>query len=508
MAPRSITDDEISLIKAMIARGVKNKDIQFFFNRPERSVNSGRITGIGNGTYSNAAAIGAASDTDLDIFIAKHRAGGAHSTPPRSSPTDPSTLQAMFQKGADGLWRLRDGESDTRECKLAFGLKHAFQWVKAIAGLANNRGGYVFFGIADGGHVGPVGEDLSHVALGLSSDFEAIDPVEITSRLKSFLDPTPRIERHTLTLDGRKIGVIHVEAHPSRPVIATKADADRIREGDIYYRYPGQTSRIKYSDLRALLDSRDAHARMGILPMVEKLLALGPQRALLADLELGELHDGSKPIMIDPALVDQIKFIREGSFDEMEGAPTLKLVGEVVAAGAAQVGSRGAITDENLLRNFLHQETVSQPREYIRYAAGAGHADWLPLRYFAHRGQMDRAAAIQAIQEADGTRKRKAALIAMIGNDNAAFKEYVGSPRRVLAKLKAGEVEEPTDAKSAGVLAQAICGLESLSPPSGPLLMETLERWRSQLEQGHSTLSYIRRAACRLDELMFPFVAP
>ena len=46
MAKSSISDQEISLIKAMLARGMKNKDIQFFFNRPDRAVNSGRISTI------------------------------------------------------------------------------------------------------------------------------------------------------------------------------------------------------------------------------------------------------------------------------------------------------------------------------------------------------------------------------------------------------------------------------------------------------------------------------
>lgn len=42
MSRRTITEMEIALIKAMISRGMKNKDIQFFFNRPERPVNTGR----------------------------------------------------------------------------------------------------------------------------------------------------------------------------------------------------------------------------------------------------------------------------------------------------------------------------------------------------------------------------------------------------------------------------------------------------------------------------------
>ena len=40
---RSISDEEIGLIKALLARGERNVDIQFYFNRQDRPVNSGRI---------------------------------------------------------------------------------------------------------------------------------------------------------------------------------------------------------------------------------------------------------------------------------------------------------------------------------------------------------------------------------------------------------------------------------------------------------------------------------
>ena len=488
---------------------MKNKDIQFFFNRPDRAVNSGRITGIANGTYSDSADIAAATDEEVDKFTAAPQAQSASESAEDQSPLAEARVRSMFACDSGGTWRLRDGESDTRECKSNFGLKHAHQWIKAIAALANNRGGHLFFGVADGGHTGTNGEDLAHAVVGLTTnDFEAVDPVDITSKLKAFLDPTPRIERAVIEFDGKRVGVIHVEQHVSRPVIATKGDGDKIREGDIYYRYPGQTSRIKYSDLRGVLDARDTQARLGILPLVERLLSLGPQRALLADLEHGQLHDGNMAIMIDPSLVEQIKFIREGSFDQIDGAPALKLVGDVVASNSSSMSSRGAITDEILLRNFLKQETISQPREYIRYAAGAGHATWLPLRYFAQKGKLDRAGTIKTIQEADGTGKRKSSLIAKLKSDKAAFNVYEGRPKSVLAKLKLGEVPEPTGHQSAAHLAQAICGLEALSPPSGPSLFEVIERWRSQVEPGHPNLTYFRRAACRLDELMFPFSEP
>jgi hypothetical protein len=69
MSRRTITDHEIALIKAMLAGGMKNQDIQFFFNRPNRPVNTGRISTIGKESYSISAEILPASDSDLDSFI-------------------------------------------------------------------------------------------------------------------------------------------------------------------------------------------------------------------------------------------------------------------------------------------------------------------------------------------------------------------------------------------------------------------------------------------------------
>ena len=66
---RSITEQEIALIKAMLARGLKNKDIQFLFNRPDRPVNTGRISTIRSGSYSNSSQIIAASDEELETFL-------------------------------------------------------------------------------------------------------------------------------------------------------------------------------------------------------------------------------------------------------------------------------------------------------------------------------------------------------------------------------------------------------------------------------------------------------
>ncbi len=96
---RTITDQEIALIKAMIARGIKNTDIQFFFNRPGRPVNSGRISNIADGSYSDSALIPAATDDELNTFLAE-----------RSPSTDvPGVVIASTGSEADPVSRSVSG---------------------------------------------------------------------------------------------------------------------------------------------------------------------------------------------------------------------------------------------------------------------------------------------------------------------------------------------------------------------------------------------------------------
>jgi predicted HTH transcriptional regulator len=180
----------------------------------------------------------------------------------------PAALKELFEKVDVELeWRLKAGETDEHECKENFSFQDV-RWMKAVAALANHRGGYLLFGIYDKGKKGPNDKDLGLVVCGLKTDhFEKADIAKFSTRLKSMFDPTPQFTTAAVKVGGLTVGVLHVKQHPSRPVIATKQEGD-IREGDIHFRYPGQSSRIKYSDLRAILDDRDSlsveqHERVG-----------------------------------------------------------------------------------------------------------------------------------------------------------------------------------------------------------------------------------------------------
>jgi hypothetical protein len=351
-------------------------------------VNSGRITGIASGTYSNSAAILRSTNEELKAFLNSHSPSAAvplvvaPAEAEMSSPLSEAILRQMFIKDTGDVWRLDLGETDSAECKTTFRMKNVGPWLRAVAALANNRGGYVFFGVGDKDPAG------AYPVVGLTTtEFADTDPAEIAQRIRATFDPTPRFQKAVFEVGGKKVGVLHVEQHPSRPIIATKGDGNEIREGDIFFRYPGQSTRITYADLRAMLDARDAQARAEIFPMIQRLLALGPARAMIADLAEGRLMDGKRTIEMDEDIIKELNLIKEGEFEERTGAPALRLIGDVKTA-APTLLKKGLVTRSHMRDDFLTGLPKADPLDYIRCAIEVSGNDWLPIRYFARAARM------------------------------------------------------------------------------------------------------------------------
>lgn len=514
---RSITDEEIALIKAMASRKMQNKDIQFFFNRPDRPVNSGRISGIKDGTYSDSASIAAADAKSLDKFLASFKgkdisasvkiSGDLSSAPPQNGPLTELVLSNMFEKQANGTWQFKHGESDQHECKQDFSFKHSGKWLRAVAALANNGGGYIAFGVMDKRITNGKIDPESYTVRGLQNpEFINADPAEFTKRIKATFDPTPKVEYAILDLEGKAVGIMYVHQHGSRPVIAQKGDGEQVKEGDIFFRYPGQSARIKYSDLRTLLDERDRQSREQIIPMIQKLLQLGPQNAMVADLTDGVLSNENRTIVIGEELLEKIKFIREGNFNETAGDPTLKLVGEVQAVdGSGAVVHKAFVTPADLLEEFLHLKSPFDPKEYIRCAVEGGNGSWLPMHYYARKAGLSTDELAKFIMSTKAPENRRQTYRDRAIGKISAFRKAGGQPDAVKMELQAGKLPElssPTDAANAGRAAAALS-----TKPALPLsdILEWLEKAAGIIQGSDRTswMSTIRRGLARVDELYF-----
>ena len=83
---------------------------------------------------------------------------------------------------------------------------------------------------------------------------------------------------------------------------------------------------------------------------MSKIGKAGPQNAAILDTERSIIEkDNSKILVMDNKLSEKIKFIKEGQFVEKEGAPTLKLIGDVVPIDRVEVIKK---VKENLIKEY------------------------------------------------------------------------------------------------------------------------------------------------------------
>lgn len=493
-----MTDEEIGLIKAMLADGIKNDAVHFYFNRADRLLSSGRITQIKQGTYG--AAVPAASPAETAAFIADWKSRQlAGAAPKTAHPTDAATITSMFEQ-VGASWTLRLGETDKAECKLNFRLAPLDRFagvIKTIAGFANNKGGYVLFGVRD--------ETL--VAEGLQGRvFGDTDPAEINRALVASLDPVPHVTKMTLAIGGAEIGVLYVEPHDHAPVVALRTISNVVSEGAIYYRYVGETRLIKPGELRQIIAMREQRA---VAEFSQRMMRVAGGTEATLNLDTGAVTGKAGAFVIDRELLPTLQFIREGDFSETKGAPALRLVGDVEAVDQQERDRiriiRESVTPDAVVRNFLRDEVVAHPDQYL-HAQAHGPNKWLPIWYYLRQANVAPEVMVAELQGRVATHPTsRDAVVHRLQRADSAFKVHPGRPAQLREAFARGEVNAPAGGADDLRFANAVMGLPPTQPDIAqfkPLLLACLDRGQGQDASSGNRRSAIYRAACRLDELL------
>lgn len=507
MGKRSITDIEIGLIKAMLLRSMKNKDIQFYFNRQDRAVNSGRITQIRDGTYGPE--VPTASEQELNVFLSAFKPAQIGAVVSEAilqpEPTLPERAKALFAKMRAG-WLLASHETDRVECKETFCLKPEGRFadpLRSIAGLANNAGGFIFFGVTEL-------PDGSLQATGLTTDaFRLTDPAEINRCLAGALHPVPTFSTFVITLEDITVGVIHIEKHDHPPVMATKNINTEIKEGAIYYRYVGETRVIKPGELQQIISYREQKA---VAEFSRRMARIAVGSAATLDLDTGKVEGKQGSFLIDEQLLPKIQFLRQGQFKEETGAPALRLIGDVSAVKPGQRETvRSNVTSEAVLLNFLKVSSVAEPLQYIMHSAHTARA-WLPLFYYvaASKLSLEEVATTLAAERPTYKQRRDAAISRLKGTGPSALNRATGKAQVALAALLNGHLAAPLLISEVAVVAQAIQAI----PPDTKMhfdwlksiLLAAYDLTNETTDQHKLARSLVYRAACRLDELEYAAV--
>ena len=231
---------------------------------------------------------------------------------------NPEDYKKIFSFHGSIANRIISRESGWLEFKESFNWNSKDKYTKSMVAFANNKGGYIVFGV----------KDQPRELVGLqSNNFETTDEAKITSYLNSVFSPEIVFEKFVVEIHSKNIGVLYTHQARYKPVVCSKNDGD-LKESDIYYRYNAKSERIKYSELKLLLDQIKAEENKIWMEHFEKISKIGPTNAAILDILGGEIIGQGGTLVIDKKLVPKLKFIKEGNFQE-GGKTVLKLIGDV-----------------------------------------------------------------------------------------------------------------------------------------------------------------------------------
>lgn len=239
----------------------------------------------------------------------------------------------MFRFELDDRGYLRGRESYDLEYKENFHRgDDTLKYIRTLVGMANNKGGQIVFGV----------KNSPHIPIGMTNPkFAELDPKDFENQIRQFFEPAIEWAMQTEVHEGKTFGIITVKQAENKPVVCCRSKATLLREGAVYFRYRGETREIGYPELHKLIELEKEKERILWMSHIQKIAMMGPANVELLDVYKGELTVNNHKVLIDKELINKIKFIKEGHFVEtgQEGAPTLRLVGDVEGVDLKEVAT-------------------------------------------------------------------------------------------------------------------------------------------------------------------------
>lgn len=203
-------------------------------------------------------------------------------------------MSAELENSLRRLLQLREGETcllKTREnsrieFKQSFNFGSMPEYARTMLAYANAGGGFIVYGV----------RNHPREVLGVNAaKFESIDPAKITSFLNSHCSPEIQWGMGSFDFAGVRLGFLHTEAHFRKPVVTTTTCGKELKEGEIYYRYRGQTTTIRFPELRSLIDALLDQERRGWLQHISTISKAGAMNVAVLDTLQGKLFGAGAP---------------------------------------------------------------------------------------------------------------------------------------------------------------------------------------------------------------------
>lgn len=166
-------------------------------------------------------------------------------------------------QNTDDRGYLKARENSRLEFKESFVFQNIAKYFKTIGAFANTKGGVLLFGVKDQPRI-PVGIDREK--------FDSIQQDKISTFLAEFFSPQIEWNLDIVEVNGKYFGYIEIYECENKPVICKKTKEKILKDGEIYYRYRGQSKVIAFPELRAIHDEVRRNERELWMKHIERML--------------------------------------------------------------------------------------------------------------------------------------------------------------------------------------------------------------------------------------------
>lgn len=427
-------------------------------------------------------------------------------------PFTQEDLNEIFKISTVNPERVISRESSSLEFKESFGWASLSKYLKTSAAYANTKGGYIVFGIAN----------KPHRLCGLSGSnlklFEDIDPEKISRHFNEHFAPEIEWSIQEYELHEKIFGLLYIYEAKDKPVVCKKDAGKELKEGDIYYRYRGRSERIKYPELKAILEAKRETEQRLWMQHIENIARIGVREAGIFDLHNGSVTGSGGSFLIDESLLSQLSFIKEGEFSEIKGKPTLKLIGHVepmveAFSGKArkQIVKTKGIRTADIVLNALSQENVPEPEDYITQICFENSA-FLPVCFFIKKSGMTLDKVVEMVEGVVSRSATRGKLIERLksGKTQESAIPNVNTPaaiqkRNLAEDIRSKKVNTSIIGKELEYCLQAIRGLKTGEIKSNSeYIRELLRTWFNKYYASAKgpLADNLRRAICWVDEAL------
>lgn len=244
---RGLTEYEVAIIKRMRMMNLRRDYIFSFILEPGRVLTPACVAEIEQGKIGRD--VDPASAREVEVFVARRLLlSGGFRDSSYTSPISANRVRQVLRWFEPGQLELLPSESQVVEYKMYFKTdeKSLIGYAKALAAFANNSGGYLIFGVSDDRKPCQFDEDK----------FRTFDWQRFQEIIDDFFGVGIAWHQDLVEDADLKLGVVFAAKSRDSIVICEKSGGAGVEEGAIYYRYSGETRRIKPRDLRRLMIER------------------------------------------------------------------------------------------------------------------------------------------------------------------------------------------------------------------------------------------------------------